>query len=85
MADKRGGKRSQIDYIVGIKSDKKQVMNCKVISGEPVVSGHRLLVFVMNMRSRMKRQTVSMRREKIKLWSLTEEKLVLFKEELQRK
>ena len=41
---KSGGNKSQIDYIAVRRANRAEVINCKVIPGEPAVKQHRLLV-----------------------------------------
>ena len=69
---KSGQHESQIDYLITRKRDRRTIMDCKVIPGEPVIMQHRLLVMDLRMgKVRKKKQT---RVKKIKVWDLKDEK-----------
>ena len=70
---KSGQNETQIDYILVRKEDKRLVMDCKVIPGEPVVTQHRLLVADFRMKNGRRRRKED-RKRKIKVWELKSEK-----------
>ncbi|XP_063854088.1 craniofacial development protein 2-like [Scylla paramamosain] len=70
---KSGQNETQIDYILVRREDKRLVMDCKAIPGEPVVTQHRLLVADFRMKSGRKRRKEE-RKKKINVWELKSEK-----------
>ena len=79
---KSGENETQIDYIMVRKEDRKSVMDCKVIPGEPMVTQHRLLVADFRMKVERK-QRKEERKRKIKVWELRGEKKTEFREKVE--
>ena len=67
---KTGNSGSQIDYILTKRRHLKDIINCKTIPGEVVVSQHRLTVMELRTRTRKKRQYRRENEVKIKWWRL---------------
>ncbi|XP_063851764.1 craniofacial development protein 2-like [Scylla paramamosain] len=65
---KSGQNETQVDYILVRREDKRLVMDCKLIPGEPVMTQQRLLVADFRMKSGRKRRKEE--RKKIKVWEL---------------
>ena len=63
-----GGRKSQIDYILGRKKHLKEVQDCKVISGESVAKQHRLVLGTLKLKVRKEKREIPER--KIKWWKL---------------
>ena len=76
---KSGGNETQIDYIMVRKEDRKLVIDCKVIPGEPVVTQHRLLIADLRMKVEKKRRKEE-RKRKIKVCELRGEKKTEFRQ-----
>ena len=75
------GSSSQIDYILVRKSDFKQVRNIKVITGEEVVTQHRLLA--SDMKWKFVKQTKKTFTPKLRTWKLKDHNVInLFKDRL---
>ena len=70
---KSGGNKSQIDYIAVRRANRAEVINCKVIPGEPAVKQHRLLV--VDLRVQRKKTRRKHRGGKIKVWKLRDEEI----------
>ena len=70
---------SQIDFVLARKKDKRACLGCKVISGEYVVSQHKLLVadFRFQVRARRDKQA---KIERTKRWKLKGETSEVFRE-----
>ena len=79
---KSGGNGAQIDYIMVRKEDRKLLMDCKVITGEPVVTQHRLLMADLRMKVEKKRRKEE-RKRKIKVWELRGEKKTEFRQKVE--
>ena len=79
---KSGGNETQFDYIMVRKADRKLVMDCKVIHGEPVVTQHRLLIVDLRMKVEKKRRKEE-RKRKIKVWELRGEKKTEFRQKVE--
>ena len=67
---KSGNSESQIDYILTNRRILKDIINCKTIPGESVVSQHRLVVMDLRTRTQKKRQYQRVKEVKIKWWRL---------------
>ena len=67
---KSGNSESQIDYILTNRRSLKDIINCKTIPGEAVVSQHRLVVMDLRTRTQKKRQYQRVNEVKIKWWRL---------------
>jgi len=63
-----GGRKSQIDYILGRKKHLKEVQDCKVIPGESVAKQHRLVLGTLKLQVRKEKREIPER--KIKWWKL---------------
>ncbi|XP_063846034.1 craniofacial development protein 2-like [Scylla paramamosain] len=70
--NKSGQNETQVDYILVRREDKRLVMDCKLIPGEPVMTQQRLLVADFRMKSGRKRRKEE--RKEIKVWELKNEK-----------
>ena len=66
---------SQIDYILFNRSYLKDIINCKTIPGEAVVSQHRLVVMDLRTSAKKKRQYQRENEVKIKWWRLDNQAL----------
>ena len=77
---KSGQHESQIDYLLTRKRDRRTIMDCKVIPGEPLVMQHRLLVMDLRMGKVSKKKRT--RGKKIKIWNLKGEKKMEYKEKV---
>jgi len=66
---KSGDHQTQIDYILMRKRELREVVNCRVIPGEAVVTLHRLLCLKMKCPDEPKKQLVNTKR-KVKTWKL---------------
>ena len=64
---KSGNSESQIDYILTNRRHLKDIINCKTIPGEAVVSQHRLVVMDLRTRTKKKRQYRRENEVKIKM------------------
>ena len=81
---KSGNNQSQIDYILARRESRAEVTNCKIITGEPVVTQHRLLVSDLVVKRKKKRET--RRRGKIQLWMLSKHEVATkFEAEIQQR
>ena len=67
---KSGNSVSQIDYILTNRGSLKDIINCKTIPGEAVVSQHRLVVVDLRTRTQKKRQYQRVNEVNIKWWRL---------------
>ena len=67
---KSGNSESQIDYILTNRRSLKDIINCKTIPGEAVVSQHRLVVMDLRTRTQKKRQYQRVNEVKTKWWRL---------------
>ena len=79
---KSGGNETQIDYIMVRKEDRKFVMDCKLIPGEPVVAQHRLLMADLRMKIEKKRRKEE-RKRKINVWERRGEKKTEFRQKVE--
>ena len=70
---KSGNSESQIDYILTNRRHLKDIINCKTIPGEAVVSQHRLVVMDLRTRTKKKRQYRRENEVKIKWWRLKDQ------------
>ena len=70
---KSGNSESQIDYILTNRRHLKDILNCKTIPGEAVVSQHRLVVMDLRTRTKKKRQYRRENEVKIKWWRLKDQ------------
>ena len=70
---KSGNSESQIDYILTNRRHLKDIINCKTIPGEAVVSQHRLVVMDLRTRTKKKRQYRRKNEVKIKWWRLKDQ------------
>ena len=74
---KSGGTSSQTDFIMTRIADLKTMRECKVTSGEEVVSQHRLLCAVPRTKeAKHRRRTIEKR---IKIWTLKGEKVTKYR------
>ena len=70
---KSGNSESQIDYILTNGRHLKNIINCKTIPGEAVVSQYRLVVMDLRTRTKKKRQYRQENEVKIKWWRLKDQ------------
>ena len=70
---KSGNSESQIDYILTNRRHLKDIINCKTIPGEAVVSQHRLVVMDLRTRTKKKRQYRRENEVKIKWWRIKDQ------------
>ena len=78
---KSGGNSSQIDFIMTLRADLKEMRDCKVIPGEDVVSQHRLLCAVLRTKEAKHRRRTTEKR--IKVWTLKGEKVTEYREKVE--
>lgn len=65
-----GGNNTQIDYILMRASERRSVVDVKVIPGEPCLTQHRLLVGVVKLQPATKKEKISL--SKCRVWKLRE-------------
>ena len=70
---KSGNGESQIDYILINRRHLKDIINCKTIPGEAVISQQRLVVMDLRTRTKKKRQYRRENEVKIKWWRLKDQ------------
>ena len=80
---KSGQHESQIDYLITRKRDRRTIMDCKVIPGEPVTRQHRLLVMDLRMGKVRKKKRTTVK--KIKVWDLKGEKKLEYKQKVRER
>ena len=78
---KTGGNSSQIDFIMTLRADLKEMRDCKVIPGEEGVSQHRLLCAVLRTKEAKHRRRT--RENRIKVWTLKGEKVTEYREKVE--
>ena len=80
---KSGQNESQIDFLITRKRDRRTIMDCKVIPGEPVIMQHRLLVMDLRMGKVRKKKRTTVK--KIKVWKLKDEKKIEYKQKVRER
>ena len=78
---KSGGNSSQIDFIMTLRADLKEMRDCKVIPGEEVVSQHRLLCAVLKIKEAKHRRRT--REKRIKVWTVKGEKVTEYRDKVE--
>ena len=78
---KSGTAKTQIDYFLTRKGDRKECKDCKVIPGESLTTQHRLLVLDVHLKG-IKMRTKVLNNPRIKWWALKGEMKLAFREKM---
>jgi hypothetical protein len=79
---RNGPYASQIDYLLVRQTDRKCIIDCKIIPGEAAVKQHRVLIMTMQLRCKSASKR-SKQKERIRTWKLKGDNLLMFRQEVQ--